>query len=201
MSSQLVDHRSTSSAHGVGAVLAQIRGQVRELTELLWAARGRDELIDGVAEIEALKSTLDAVELGMVRELEATGAVKAVGWASTQDFVTAVAGGTKATGPGTVRLAEAVDTRLLAAVGEAMRDGWLSTAKAQIIQRAVDELPGDPEVRARGVHVLLAEAKALDATDLRKVARRLASVVDPDGEARRAERALDREERATSPGR
>jgi hypothetical protein len=48
-----------------------------------------------VAEIESLKSTLDAVELGVVNELEATGSVKPVGWASTQDFHTSVAGGTK----------------------------------------------------------------------------------------------------------
>ena len=41
-----------------------------------------------------------------------------------------------------------------------MRDGWLSTAKAQVIERAVDALPGNPDLRARGVQVLLAEAKA-----------------------------------------
>ena len=62
--------------------------------------------MDTVAEIEALKSTLDAVELGVVRELDATNAVKTAGWASTQDFVTAVAGGHKGTGPATVRLAD-----------------------------------------------------------------------------------------------
>ena len=65
--------------------------------------------MDTVTEIEALKSTLDALELGVVRELDATSAVKAVGWASTEDFVTAVAGGHKGAGPATVRLAAAVD--------------------------------------------------------------------------------------------
>ena len=44
--------------------------------------------------------------------------------------------------------------------------------------------------------MLLDEAKRLDATELRKVARRLLAVVDPDGQDRRDEKALDREERA-----
>jgi hypothetical protein len=51
------------------------------------------------------------------------------------------------------------------------------------------------------VQALLAEAKALDATELRKAGHRLASIVDPDGEDRRDEQALDRLERAAHLGR
>ena len=181
---------------GVVAVLDRVRGEVSGLSGTLWAARARGELMDGVAAIEALKSTLDAVELAMVRELDATGAVKPAGWASTQDFVTAVAGGHKGTGPATVRLASAVEEPVLAPVAEAMADGWLSTAKAHVIERAVDTLPGERDTRERGVVFLLGEAKALDATELKKLARHLISVVDPDGDERRAERELDRLERA-----
>jgi hypothetical protein len=151
--------------------------------------------MDTITESEALKSTLDGLQLGVVRELDATNGVKTTGWASTQDFITSTAGGHKGSGPATVRLAIAVDQPLLAPVGEALRDGWLSTAKAQVIERAVDALPGNPDLRVRGVEVLLGEAKALDATELRKLTRRLLTVVDPDGEDRRDEQALDRLER------
>jgi hypothetical protein len=72
------------------------------------AARTSGELMDTVAEIEALKSALDAVELKVVRELDVTPGSSQAGWASTRDFVTAVAGGTKASGPAVVRLAQAV---------------------------------------------------------------------------------------------
>lgn len=192
MTSQQTDPRES----GIPAVLAQVRGQVRALGDTLWAARERGELMDTIAGIEALKSTLDSVELSVVGELEATGAVRSVGWASTQDFLTAVAGGHRGTGPAVVRLAKAVEEPVMAPVGEALTDGWLSTTKAHVIQRALDALPGDRDLRARGVQVLLAEAKALDATELRKVARRLVEVVDPEGAERRAERDLDREERA-----
>ena len=181
---------------GVAGELARFRSSVKAMGETLWAARGREELMDTVAEIEALKSSLDAVELEVVRELDATGAVKPAGWASTQDFVTAVAGGHKGTGPATVRLASAVEGPVLAPVAEALAGGWLSTAKAHVIERAVDTLPGDRDLRQRGVVFLLGEAKALDATELKKLTRHLISVVDPDGEERRAERELDRLERA-----
>ncbi len=128
-------------------------------------------------------------------------AVKAVGWASTQDFVTSVAGGHKGTGPAAVRLSAALETPLLAPVAEALGDGWLSTTKAHVIERAIDTLPGDPDLRARAVTVLLDQAKALDATELRKLTHRLLSIVDPDGDDRRAERELDRLERAAHLGR
>jgi hypothetical protein len=180
----------------VVAELADLRGRANALTNTLWAARTPDELMDTFAEAEALKATLDALELGVVRELEATGAVKGAGWASTQDYVTHTAGGHKGTGPAMVRLAAAVAEPVLSPVGSALADGWLSVAKAHVIERAIDRLPGDPEVRARGVQVLLAEAKSLDATELRKVALHLASLVDPEGDARRDEKALDRLERA-----
>ncbi len=112
MSSQPIDSHEHRQ-HGVPAVLERLRGEVRELGQTLWAARGRDELMDGVAAIETLKATLESVELAMVRELDATHAVKAVGWASTQDFVTSVAGGHKGTGPAAVRLSAALETPLL----------------------------------------------------------------------------------------
>ena len=36
--------------HGVPAVLARVRDEVRELADTLWAARNGDELMDVVAE-------------------------------------------------------------------------------------------------------------------------------------------------------
>jgi hypothetical protein len=91
MTTPQTEHRDS----GMPAALTRIRGEIRDLVDTLWAARGPAELMHTVAEIESLKSTLDAVELGVVNELEATGSVKPVGWASTQDFHTSVAGGTK----------------------------------------------------------------------------------------------------------
>jgi hypothetical protein len=183
------------------AELAGMRSRAAEIVDTLWAAREGGELMEVVAEVEALKATLDALELPVVRELEATGVVKSVGWASTQDFLTHVCGGHRGSGPAIVRLAAAAGESELAHIAEAMRDGWLSTAKAHVVERAIDRLPGKADVRARGVQVLLADAKRLDASELKRVAAHLVSVVDPDGDARRDEKALERLERAAHLGR
>ena len=76
MTSQHYHPGDTSSVPGAPGVLARMQGEVRELAHTLWAARQPGELMETVAEIEALKTTLDALELDVVRELEATDAVK-----------------------------------------------------------------------------------------------------------------------------
>ena len=201
MTSHPEDSTGTAGVDGVAGVLTRMQRRVQELTDTLWAARDSVELMDAVAALEALRSSLDGLELSMVRELEDTQAVKPVGWASTQDFVTAVAGGHKGAGPAVVRLGQAVATPLFTPVGKAMNDGWLSTAKAHVILRAIDHLPGDGDIRRRGVEAMLEAARGLDATELRKVGTRLVSIVDPEGEAAVEEKELDREERAAHLGR
>ena len=128
---------------GLPADLEDLRRRVVTLLPdtLLPSHRAADELIDAVAAIEALKSTLDAFELQVVAELDATGAVKPFGWASTKDFCTAAVGGHRGTGPAMVQRAEDVATSRFAPVAEALRDGWLSTTKALVITRAVNDLP------------------------------------------------------------
>ena len=65
-----------------------------------------------------------------------------------------------------------------------MADGWLPAAKAQVIDRAVERpCPATPTSRTRGMQAMLDSAKGLDATDLRRVGRRLVETVDPDGQA------------------
>ncbi len=169
---------------------------VEGLFDVLWAARSAGEKMDTFAAIESLKSTLDAVGLAVLHDFEATRGPEELGWASTRDFATAVSGGHKGSGPAAVRLAEAFQEPVMAPVAEALRDGWLSTLKAQLIERLIQDLPSSAEVRHRGVQVMLDEAKRLDASDLRKAGRRLVEVVDPDGAERREEKALHREERS-----
>ena len=180
---------------GVPGALEAMRRQVRELSETLWAARPSRELTDTVTSIEALKSTLEAMELDVIAELEETGAVREEGWASTRDFVTAVTGGHHATGPKLVRLAEDLVTDLFAPVTAGLRDGWLSSAKTLAITRAVEALPSTCD-RARAVTVMLEEAKRLNASELARAGKHLLAVIDPEGDDRRLERELDREERA-----
>jgi hypothetical protein len=186
---------------GAVRVLGEAHRVLLELDDVFWAARDNGEKMDAVVAIEELRSVLDSIELDVVRDLEASRGPEKLGWVSTRDFVTAAAGEHKGAGPAMVRLAQALDQPVLAPVAQAQRDGWLSTAKAHVIARAIDRLPSSPEVRGAGVQTLLDEAKKLDATDLGKAARHLVEVVDPEGTERREERERDREERGAHLGR
>ena len=87
------------------------------------------------------------------------------------------------------------------ATHEAMLAGRVSPEQAAVIVDAVDKLPLDAGVRERGEAVLLEEATRLNATDLAKAARHLVEVADPDKAERKAEKDLDRADRAAHHGR
>ena len=70
-----------------------------------------------------------------------------------------------------------------------------------MIVDAVDKLPLDAGVRERGEAVLLDESTRLNATDLAKAAKHLVEVADPDKAERKAEKDLDRADRAAHHGR
>ena len=75
-------------------------------------------------------------------------------------------------------------------------EGTVSPDQADLIARAVADLPSGDLVRRRGEKVLLRQAGHLDATELAKASRHLVEVVDPDAVDRRLEAQLEREERA-----
>ena len=77
-----------------------------------------------------------------------------------------------------------------------MSSGRVSPEQAAVIVDAVDRLPTDPGVRERGETFLLDQATRLNATDLAKAARHLVEVADPDQAERKAERDLERQDRA-----
>ena len=175
------DTFSTSAAGGVVGALAEIRREIRGLVETLWAARdgrradghggrGRGAEVDPGRAVAGRGARAgghrrgEAERLGLDPGLPHPRRRRPQGHRPRD--------GASRSGDG-----RAGDWRRSAA---ALRDGWLSTAKAQVIERAVDGLPGNPEIRGRGVQVLLADAKKLDASELKKVALHLNNVVDPD---------------------
>ena len=180
-----------SPAGVVGSATALVAG----LVGTLWAARTPAELVASVGACERLRSVLDAVELAAVAEVEATGAAKTIGWASTRDFVTAATGGHRGTGRRLLALAKAL-TGARAATGAALAAGQVSRTQAEVIVSAVDRLPGNPTLRAAAEAVLLDQASHADAAELGGIGARILAQLDPDGEDRRDEAALAREDRA-----
>ena len=179
---------------GAGAALG-------DLDELLWAARTPDELVTTVQELEALRCRLAAVQTTVLAELEARKVPRTqLGWGSTADWFTHLAGTHRSTGHRTVRHAPQL-------VGElprthaALREGRVSPEQVAVIVEAIDRLPHKPELRDRAETLLLAEAARLNATDLAKVARHLLAVIDPERVDRDAEKDLDKGDRAAHLGR
>jgi hypothetical protein len=182
------------------SVLEEAARCVRGLGEMLWAARPPAELLETVRAVERLRSVLDAVELTVMVEVEATGAARTEGWASTRDYLTAVAGGRKGEGRRMLRLAMALsgDRR---ATGAALTAGALSRTQAEVIVGVLDRLPGSRELRDAAEALLLEQARTQDAGDLQALGPYLLERLDPEGSERRDETALQREERAAHSGR
>ncbi len=77
----------------------------------------------------------------------------------------------------------------------------MSATQVDPIIDAVHGLPSGELVRARGEQAMLEHAQSLDATELARLGRHLAHVVDPDATDRKLEAALEREDRAAHAGR
>ncbi|NYD41313.1 HNH endonuclease signature motif containing protein [Nocardioides panaciterrulae] len=181
---------------GAAGVVAAANVLVGQLDARLWAASPAEEIVEAVHEAERLRAHLAALEASLVAEVEARKIAKqTLAWGSTADWFTHAAGQQRTIGHRTVRQAPVL-------VGErtathaALSRGEVSPEQAAVIVDAVDALPHDEALRARAEQVLLAEATRLDATALAVVGKKIAAVVDPDGEERRQQQKLDREERA-----
>ncbi|GAB3763637.1 hypothetical protein FB382_001149 [Nocardioides ginsengisegetis] len=190
----------TTSLTTPAGVVADAGGLLASLGEVLWAARGSHELVGTLEELEAVRSQLAAVELAVLAEIDAREVAKTeLGWGSTADWFTQLAGLSRREGHRMLRHAVALAER--PATRAALVQGAVSPEQVGVVLDAVDKLPTAEAVRARGEAVLLEEAGRLNATDLARAARHLVEVADPEKAEREAERALDRDDRAAHLGR
>ena len=191
----------TSTPFAPAGVVADAGAQLAGLDELLWAARTPEELVGTVEELEALRCQLAAVETTVLAELDARQVPKTrLGWGSTSDWFTHLAGTHRSTGHRTVRQAPQLLTEL-PRTHAALRAGRVSPEQAAVIADAVDRLPHQPDLRDRAEALLLDEATRLNATDLAKAARHLVAVADPEQADRDAEKELEKGDRAAHLGR
>ena len=182
---------------GPCGVLAEVSAQLGGLSETLWAARTDDEVVGTVEQIETLKAQLAGLEARAVGEADGRGVAKReLGYASTADWLTHRGGLYRREGRKAVAHAQDLVMDRDATLA-ALDAGRVSPQQAGVILDALDRLPTDDEgLRVQAEALLLDEADRLDATDLAKAARHLVAVIDPEGEERRQQKNLDREDRA-----
>jgi Domain of unknown function (DUF222) len=175
----------TGGPDRLGAVAAELQGL---------AAQDLDGLPDGARaeRVMVLRGLVDRLEGHWLGEL---AAVDARGAAGAQDGVPA--GSTAAwlrrrlrMGAGTaaslVRTARALYRGPLTATAQALTDGELSPAHAQVLAAGTQDLPDHTAAEAEPV--LLEAARRLDPPRLRRVLAHLRGVADPDTAAAQAER-------------
>jgi hypothetical protein len=194
------DIRMSISGHhhtdGPAARLSAVRAEVADLAETFWPAQPDEAVVDVVDQVQRARAALAAVEAHAVAEAEARDlARRRLHFGSTGDWLTHVGGLRRGEGKHLVRRAVAL-TGPLTRTREAMVAGTVSPEQADVIVRAVSDLPGAAHVRRRAEQTLVRYAGRFDATDLARTGRHLLSVIDPDGEDRTLEAQLDREERA-----
>ena len=162
----------------------------------MWAARTPEELVGAVEELEALRCRLAAVQTTVLAEIDARQVPKThLGWGSTAEWFTHLAGTHHSTGRRTVRQAGPLVDEL-PATHAALAAGRVSPEQAAVIADAIDRLPHKPELRGRAEALLLDEATRLNATDLAKAAKHLLAVADPERADRDAEKELEKGDRA-----
>ncbi len=177
-------------------VAAAACDELAEMDGIIWAARRPEELLAGVEELQLLKARAAALEAELLAEIDAQSIPKqTLAWGSTADWYTHLAGTTRRAGKRAV-----VNARRLVeerpATHAALRAGAVSSDQADVILRAVDDLPLTGTLRADAETHLIDEASRLNASDRARAARHLIEVADPDKTDRKTEAALAREERA-----
>lgn len=176
--------------------MAAACGELDAIAGSLWAARTDAELVSGVEELQRLRAKAAALEAELVAELDAREVPRRkLAWGSTGEWLAHTAGSSRRQGKRTVAHAKRLTGERSATLA-GLWAGAVSAEQAGVILDAVQTLPVTGETRSRGEAFLLEQAAHLNTTDLHRAARHLAAVADPDRADRKAERALDREDRA-----
>ncbi len=91
-------HPDSMPADAAG-VVASACAQVDGVADVLWSARGDEELVAGVEELQQLKAKTAALEASLLAEIEAREIPrKQLAWGSTADWYTHLAGATPGEG-------------------------------------------------------------------------------------------------------
>jgi len=177
-------------------VVTEASHQLHCLDETLWAARSDGDLIETIEALEAMRSEVAALQAHALAEIDHRDLPKKqLGWGSTADWFTHLAGLRRGQGKRAVDHAHQLTGQRPATLA-GLTSGAISPEQATVVLDTIDHLPTAPTLRDQGEELMLEEATRLNATDLHKAGRHLIEVIDPDRTEREAEAALHREDRA-----
>ncbi|MBV6726022.1 13E12 repeat family protein, partial [Nocardioides daeguensis] len=161
-----------------------------------WDVLAGPDAVAGVEAITAARSFLDAALLRGIARVEATDAVRGLGWATVKDFLTHLTGGHKGSGGGLVRAVEQL--RDLPEVQAALETGRVTLPQARAIASKVHTLPRVPQFRTAvaGAMLDLVDTHGHDASGLQTAFSDVVRDLDPDSAIVDAEKEKAKAERA-----
>ncbi|MEO7980248.1 MAG: DUF222 domain-containing protein [Sporichthyaceae bacterium] len=180
----------TQLGHPAVSALSVVDAGVEALAAAnVWSMSDR-ELLAVRVDAEATRGRLDAVVLGLTREIDGRGAAVRAGASSTAAWLRGCCRQRPAIAHAEVRLAGELD-RDLPALAAALAAGQVSHESARVVAGTLASLPVgvDAATRARGEAFLVDQARRYDAAAVATLGRHLLERLDP---ARGAD--LEREE-------
>jgi hypothetical protein len=180
-----------SNTHSIAWLdrLAALEAQVDQLPAPPPERLADAALAEGMRRLERLANRLDGHRLAWLAAVDARGAAGAedgVPAPSTAAWLRARLRLSAGAATSLVRTARAAFRGPLTGTGQALVEGELSLAHAQVLAAGTHELPD--QVAREAEPVLLDAARRLDPPRLRQAITHLRLVADPDGADRRAER-------------
>ena len=145
-------------------------------------ARSDPELVRDVADLFALRAQVDALLLDAVGEVQARGLAGRRGCPSTRAWLRWAHRIAPHEAKRLVRTATAL-RKDLPAVAQAMSEGAVSLAQAEVIVHAIADLPAGTPVacRPQAEQTMIDQARTFDPMILARIGRRLAELIDPTG--------------------
>jgi hypothetical protein len=188
----------TSTVHHSHVVTAAIDDVQRRLSDVadapVWSLNP-SEATAALAHVGAATAQLAELEARLLVHVEQTEVPGRSGATSTANWHAAATRTTRPHAHRTVRLAHGLDTH--EPTRAALAAGTVHVEQAEVIVRALDDLPDDldPEVARKAELHLLDLAPAHDARALKRLGRRILEVVSPEAADAHEARLLEREER------
>jgi hypothetical protein len=180
-----------SNTHSTGGLdrLAALEAELDRLAAQALDGLADAALAEGALRLRRLAGRVDGHGLAWLAAVDARGAAGAeegVPAPSTAGWLRARLRMSAGTAHSLVRTARALFRGPLAGTAQALVDGELSVAHAQVLAHSTQELPA--QVAAEAEPVLLDAARRLDPPRLRQAVAHLRLVADPEGADARAER-------------
>ncbi len=181
-------HRVTRAIAGVRTDLASVADVPLWSMDAAEATATIDEVLAAESQLAELKARLLA-HAGQIDVPGQTGATSTANWLAHRATLT------KTQAHRTMRLAEGLESHQ--PTRAALAEGKVHVEQAEVITRAVDQLPDglDPDLLADAERHLLSEAAHHDAKTLKILGRRLLEVIDPELADAHEAKLLDKEER------